>query len=125
MIQTFANTRIAQMGPWPQLDANLALSLANTTTNTTTNLFSFDNLALSIGASLAQTIFDGGAIDARVKIAHIARACGAGVATARRSSTPMATSSRRSIRSTLLGSRDVALSESFRARRRKCFASAS
>ena len=69
MIQTFANTRIAQMGPWPQLDANLAVGLSNTTINTTSNLFSFDNLALSIGASLAQTIFDGGAIDARVKIA--------------------------------------------------------
>src|SRR6185503_6622322 len=56
MIQTFANTRIAQMGPWPQLDANLAVGLSNTTINTTSNLFSFDNLALSIGASLAQTI---------------------------------------------------------------------
>lgn len=70
MIQTFANTRIAEMGPWPQLDANLALGLSNTTVNTTSNLFSFDGLALSIGASLAQTIFDGGAIDARVKIAN-------------------------------------------------------
>ena len=70
MIQTFANTRIAEMGPWPQLDANLAVGLSNTTINTTSDLFSFDDLALSIGASLAQVIFDGGAIDARVKIAN-------------------------------------------------------
>jgi NodT family efflux transporter outer membrane factor (OMF) lipoprotein len=70
MIQTFANTRIAEMGPWPQLDGNLALGLTNTTLNTTSDLFSFDDLALSIGVSLAQTIFDGGAIDARVKIAN-------------------------------------------------------
>ncbi len=69
MIQTFANTRIAQMGPWPQLDADLAVGLSNTTINTTSDLFSFDNLALSIGASLAQAIFDGGALDARVKVA--------------------------------------------------------
>lgn len=70
MIQTFANTRIAEMGPWPQLDGNLAVGLSNTTLNTTSDLFSFDDLALSIGVSLAQTIFDGGAIDARVKIAN-------------------------------------------------------
>lgn len=69
MIQTFANTRIAELGPWPQLDANLALGLQNTAINTTSDLFSFDDLALSIGISLAQTIFDGGAIDARVKLA--------------------------------------------------------
>lgn len=69
MIQTFANTRIAEMGPWPQLDGNLAVGLSNTTINTTSDLFSFDDLALSIGASLAQAIFDGGAIDARIKIA--------------------------------------------------------
>jgi multidrug efflux system outer membrane protein len=70
MIQTFADTRIAQMGPWPQLDGNLSLGLQNSTINSTTDLFSFDDLALSIGVSLAQTIFDGGAIDARVKSAE-------------------------------------------------------
>ena len=70
MIQTFADTRIAQMGPWPQLDGNLSLGLSNATTNSTTDLFSFDDLALSIGISLAQTIFDGGAIDARVRSAE-------------------------------------------------------
>ncbi len=67
MIQTFASNRIAHMEPWPQLDANLALGLTNTTLNNTDGLFDFDNLAFSLGATLAQTIFDGGAIDARVK----------------------------------------------------------
>lgn len=69
MIQTFANARIAEMGPWPQLNADLAVGLNNTTVNTASDLFSFDDLALSIGVSLAQAIFDGGALDARVKIA--------------------------------------------------------
>ena len=69
MVQTFANTRIAELGPWPQLDANLTAGLQNTTLNTASDLFSFDDLALSIGISLAQNIFDGGAIDARIKIA--------------------------------------------------------
>ncbi len=70
MIQTFADTRIAQMGPWPQLDSSLSLGLSNSTINTTSDLFSFDDLALSIGASLAQSIFDGGAIDGRVRAAE-------------------------------------------------------
>jgi NodT family efflux transporter outer membrane factor (OMF) lipoprotein len=66
MISTFASNRIAQMGPWPQLDANLALSLSNATLNTTDDLFDFDDLAFSVGASIAQIIFDGGASFARV-----------------------------------------------------------
>ena len=70
MIATFANTRIQEMAPWPQLNANLQLGLSNVTSNTTDNLFDFDNLAFSIGASLAQVIFDGGAVDARVKTAN-------------------------------------------------------
>ncbi len=70
MIQTFADTRVAEMAPWPQLSADLSLGLTNTAVNTTTDLFDFDNLAFSIGAALAQTIFDGGAIDARVKSAQ-------------------------------------------------------
>jgi len=70
MIQTFADTRIAQMGPWPQLDSTLTLGVQNSTINTTSDLFSFDDFALSLGASLAQSIFDGGAIDARVKSAE-------------------------------------------------------
>jgi NodT family efflux transporter outer membrane factor (OMF) lipoprotein len=67
MIQTFANQRIQHMAPWPQLTGNIAAGLTNLTSDTTDDLFDFDNLALSIGATLAQTIFDGGAIDARVK----------------------------------------------------------
>jgi outer membrane protein TolC len=67
MIQTFSNNQIAKMAPWPQINANLALGLTNITNGTTDDLFDFDDLAFSIGASLAQTIFDGGAIDARVK----------------------------------------------------------
>lgn len=70
MIQVFANTRIASMAPWPQLNADLSVGLQNTTINTTRDLFDFDDLALSIGASLAQVIFDGGAVDARVKTAN-------------------------------------------------------
>lgn len=67
MIQTFANNRIVKLAPWPQLNATLGLGLTNVTTGGTDDLFDFDDLAFSIGASLAQTIFDGGAIDARVK----------------------------------------------------------
>lgn len=70
MIQTFANTRIASMAPWPQIGADISLGLSNQTLNTTSDLFDFDGLALSIGASLAQVIFDGGAVDARVKTAN-------------------------------------------------------
>jgi outer membrane protein TolC len=66
MISTFANNRVAQMAPWPQLDGSLALSLSNATLNTTDNLFDFDNLAFTVGASIAQVIFDGGASFARV-----------------------------------------------------------
>jgi outer membrane protein TolC len=54
------------MAPWPQLDGSLALSLSNATLNTTDNLFDFDNLAFTVGASIAQVIFDGGASFARV-----------------------------------------------------------
>lgn len=66
IIQTFGNTQVARLSRWPQLDANLGLSLQNATQNTTDDLFDLDGLAFSIGASLAQTIFDGGAIDARI-----------------------------------------------------------
>lgn len=66
LIQVFASDRIARLGPWPQLNANLGLALQNGTVNTTTDLFDFDNLAFTIGASIAQTIFDGGSIKARI-----------------------------------------------------------
>jgi NodT family efflux transporter outer membrane factor (OMF) lipoprotein len=69
MIQTFANQRIAKMAPWPQLSSSLSLGLFNSTTDTTDDLFDFEGLALSVGATLAQNIFDGGAVDARVKTA--------------------------------------------------------
>jgi len=61
MIQTFAGNRIARLRPWPQLTTDLSLNLQNSTLNTTKDLFDFDGLAFSIGAALAQTIFDGGA----------------------------------------------------------------
>jgi NodT family efflux transporter outer membrane factor (OMF) lipoprotein len=67
MIQTFAGNRIQHLRPWPQLTTNLGLSLQNTTLNTTDDLFDFDGLAFSIGAALAQTIFDGGAISGAVE----------------------------------------------------------
>jgi NodT family efflux transporter outer membrane factor (OMF) lipoprotein len=62
MIQTFANNRIQRLRPWPQLNADLELGVARATTGSTAGLFDLDDLALEIGASLAQTIFDGGAI---------------------------------------------------------------
>jgi len=67
MIQTFGQNQVAHLAPWPQLTSTLSLGLNNTTINNTDNLFDFDNLAFSVGAALAQTIFDGGAIDARIK----------------------------------------------------------
>lgn len=69
IVQTFGNTQIARLSRWPQLDATLGLSLQNAALNSTDNLFDFDGLIYSIGASAAQTIFDGGAIDARIDIA--------------------------------------------------------
>jgi NodT family efflux transporter outer membrane factor (OMF) lipoprotein len=69
MIQTFSAQRRAQMLPWPQLDANLALGVSNSASVNASDLFDFDALAFTIGATLFQTIFDGGAIDAQVKTA--------------------------------------------------------
>ncbi|MBI1359395.1 MAG: efflux transporter outer membrane subunit [Alphaproteobacteria bacterium] len=69
LIQTFGNTRVVHLTPWPQLNANLGLALNNTTTTSTSGLFDFDNLAFTIGATLAQTIFDGGAIQGRIEAA--------------------------------------------------------
>jgi outer membrane protein TolC len=66
MIQVVANDRVVDLAPWPQLTADLSLGLQNTTLNTTDDLFDFDDLAFSIGAALAQTIFDGGAISGRM-----------------------------------------------------------
>lgn len=66
MIQVFAQNQRTRLQPWPQLGGNLALGLQNTTINTADDLFDFDGLALSIGLSLAQTIFDGGAISGAI-----------------------------------------------------------
>jgi NodT family efflux transporter outer membrane factor (OMF) lipoprotein len=73
LIQTFGNTRVAHLAPWPQLGASLGLGLNNQTVNTTKNLFDFDNLAFTIGATLAQSIFDGGAIQGRIEAADSAQ----------------------------------------------------
>jgi NodT family efflux transporter outer membrane factor (OMF) lipoprotein len=70
IIQQFANVRIARLARWPQLDATLGLGLANGSVNGTSGLFDFDNLAVSIGATLAQSIFDGGAITGRINAAE-------------------------------------------------------
>jgi NodT family efflux transporter outer membrane factor (OMF) lipoprotein len=67
LIQTFASNQIARLAPWPQLDASLSLQLNNATLNTTNALFDLDAMALSIGASVAQSIFDGGAIRGRIE----------------------------------------------------------
>jgi NodT family efflux transporter outer membrane factor (OMF) lipoprotein len=66
MIATFANNQVVRLAPWPQLTGDLSLGLLNTAQNSTSDLFDFDNLAFSIGATLAQTIFDGGAISGRI-----------------------------------------------------------
>jgi NodT family efflux transporter outer membrane factor (OMF) lipoprotein len=70
MIQTFANLRVTQLARWPQLDAALGATLNNQTVNSTSSLFDFDDIAYTVGLTIAQTIFDGGAIDARIKSAE-------------------------------------------------------
>ena len=87
LLQTFANTRVAHLSRWPQLDANLGLALQNAPTSSTTDLFDLDGLAFSIGATLAQTIFDGGAIQAASK-PPTPRSAPLSSATARQLSTP-------------------------------------
>jgi NodT family efflux transporter outer membrane factor (OMF) lipoprotein len=69
LVQTFANTRVAHLSRWPQLDANLGLALQNGPQASSTDLFDLDGLAFSIGVTLAQTIFDGGAISGRIEAA--------------------------------------------------------
>jgi len=67
LIQTFANNRVTHLSRWPQLDANLGLAALNGPQGTTTDLFNLEDLAFTIGLSLAQTIFDGGAISGRIE----------------------------------------------------------
>ena len=73
LIQAFANTQVAKLSRWPQLDASVGLGLANRTIDTTENLFDFDNLAMTLGLSLAQSIFDGGAISGRIEAAEASK----------------------------------------------------
>jgi outer membrane protein TolC len=68
MIQTFAAQRRSSMAPWPQLGADLS-AVVSSGSDSPSDLFNMDDLALNLGATLAQTIFDGGVIDARVKTA--------------------------------------------------------
>lgn len=67
LIQTFASNRNVRLGAWPQLNADFGLGVSNGPQLTTSGLFSFDDLALSIGLSVAQTLFDGGATEGRIE----------------------------------------------------------
>jgi NodT family efflux transporter outer membrane factor (OMF) lipoprotein len=73
LVQAFANVQIAKLSRWPQLDGSVGLNLANRTTDTTTGLFDFDNLAMTLGLSLAQSIFDGGAITGRIEASEASK----------------------------------------------------
>lgn len=66
MIQTFANNQAVRLQPWPQIGIDLSLDEFNSSTNTIGDLFDLDDLAFTIGLTLAQTIFDGGAISGRI-----------------------------------------------------------
>jgi outer membrane protein TolC len=70
LIQTYGSTRVARLARWPQLDASIGLSLQNQTLNNTTNLFDLDGVAYTLGATLAQTLFDGGLIGGRIEAAE-------------------------------------------------------
>jgi NodT family efflux transporter outer membrane factor (OMF) lipoprotein len=71
LIQSFASERIAKLSRWPQLNADFGAALLNTALNDDTGeLFDFDNIAFNVGASLAQTIFDGGATSGRIESAE-------------------------------------------------------
>lgn len=65
LIQTFAQNRVARIARWPRLDADLSLALA-TTTPEASDLFDIDDLIFRIGATLADTLFDGGLIEGRI-----------------------------------------------------------
>jgi NodT family efflux transporter outer membrane factor (OMF) lipoprotein len=73
VIQAFGNNRVVRLSRWPQLDATLGVALSNVTAGGTSGLFDLDNVAYSIGATLAQTIFDGGAISGRIAQSDAAR----------------------------------------------------
>ena len=67
MIQTFANNQATRLAPWPQIGLDMSLNQFNSSTNTIGDLFDLDDLAFSIGLTLAQTIFDGGTISGRIE----------------------------------------------------------
>lgn len=67
LIQTFGANRVTHLSQWPQLDATIGAVINNQTLNSTDDLFDFDDLALNIGLTLAQSIFDGGAIRGRIE----------------------------------------------------------
>ena len=73
LIQNFANVRIARLARWPNLDATFTASVNNSTLNSTSNLFDLDGIALTIGAQLAQTLFDGGGISGRIDAAEASK----------------------------------------------------
>lgn len=77
ILQAFANYRVATISRWPRLDVALSAALNNSSggvsvatgslvAGTTSNLFNFDNTLITLGATLAQTLFDGGAIQGRI-----------------------------------------------------------
>jgi NodT family efflux transporter outer membrane factor (OMF) lipoprotein len=67
MIQTFANNQVTRLQPWPQIGIDMSLDEFNSSSNSIGDLFDLDDLAFTIGATLAQTIFDGGAISGRIE----------------------------------------------------------
>jgi NodT family efflux transporter outer membrane factor (OMF) lipoprotein len=67
MIHVFANNQVTRLQPWPQIGIDMSLDQFNSSTNTIGDLFDLDDLAFTIGATLAQTIFDGGAISGRIE----------------------------------------------------------
>ncbi|MBI1339910.1 efflux transporter outer membrane subunit [bacterium] len=65
LIQVFAQNRVARLARWPQLNGDISLALSNTTPEAS-DLFDIDDLIFRIGASLADTLFDGGLIEGRI-----------------------------------------------------------
>ena len=73
LIQNFANVRIARLARWPNLDATFTAAVSNGPQASTSNLFDLDGIALTIGSTLAQTLFDGGAISGRIDAAEASK----------------------------------------------------
>lgn len=73
LIQNFASVRIARLARWPNLDATFTAAVSNGPQASTSNLFDLDGIALTIGATLAQTLFDGGAITGRIDAAEASK----------------------------------------------------